>query len=109
MGTYNFFTTPDQIAMSAAGVFSAEDERNYFNDFKMEARKVIPERCVINLDGRELAVMGSAAADVFRKMMEYYKESGFKKVRIRVGDNPVLKLQIKMLAAKGHFTDYEFI
>ncbi|MDF2821306.1 MAG: hypothetical protein K0R15_1747 [Clostridiales bacterium] len=102
MGIYNITNQKSNknLSIKLGGVFSPADVENFMKDFKKELITINPIEYDITFDSNELQVSPQEMLPLLENCFHMYKEIGFKKVNINIGNSPILKMQIKRVANK---------
>lgn len=80
------------------GWFTPEDAMNYIADYQKSVVTFNPKEYAISLDCHELKVSPVEMIPLLQQCMEMYKQSGFQKIIINVGNSAIVKMQINRIA-----------
>lgn len=110
MGVYTIKTTPEVIKIKLSGQFTADEIKNYVEDFRKEAKKVNPATCKLDFDSTEMKVFSNESQQALAAVVKSYKtEYGFDDLTLRTEDNAMLKMQCKIVGMKVGFKHFQIL
>lgn len=80
------------------GMFKPEDATEFVVDFQSASSTLETSEYVLSFDTKELSVSVQEMIPMLEGCFKMYKEMGFKKVLIDVGNNVTLKMQLNRVA-----------
>lgn len=84
--------------------FTEGESANFFNEYTKEVKSINPYDYTLILDAKEMKVLQPKVVDILEEAYKLYKETSFKKVIIKVSDNPTVKLQLNRILRKTGLT-----
>lgn len=99
----------NKMEIKFQGMFEQQDAMAFINEYNMNVKGITPNNCEVLLDAVDLKVSPQEMIPLLEQCFILYKQTGFKKVSMKLGQSSVLKMQVKRVADKSGLTNYEII
>ena len=91
------------------GKFGDEDIASYGAAYQQAVSKINPAQVNLELDARNMGVITPDKQEKLKGFFVLYKQTGFKKVTLRMEDSAILAMQVRRLAKEAGIADFEII
>lgn len=109
MGQFNITRGINSLKITLAGKFTPEETAQFLKEFQAEVAKIQPANTELHFSAGDFQVLAAERQDSLKECFQLYHKIGFKKVVIDVGNNAILKMQVKRLAADAGVTNFEIV
>lgn len=90
--------TNKKINIRLGGMFEPDDANSFVKEFKGMLSTITAPEYFLYFDAKELKVSTPEMVPMLEGCFKMYKEIGFKRVAIKVENNPTLRMQLSRLA-----------
>lgn len=91
------------IEIVTEGFFSAEEGKNYIQDYNSTLKKINPSQYSLVVDASKQSVVSQDVKVILTDALKLYSSSGFKTVTVKTGNNAVLKMQCSNIVSSNKF------
>ncbi len=89
------------------GKFGDEDIASFGEAYGQAVRKINPSQVSLELDARNMGVITPDKQEKLKGFFVLYKQTGFKKVVLRMEDSAILAMQVRRLAKEAGIEDFD--
>jgi hypothetical protein len=107
MGTFNFSVVGNVMKVNLAGEFDKPTVANFVTRYKAEVAKIKPAACELVITIAQMKVQTADMQVVLQECFKLYGSTGFKKIKMDVGNNVVLAMQARRIAKTCGLTNVE--
>lgn len=107
MEKFSIDVTGDILKIVLDGKFGDDDIASFGAAYQQAVGKITPSQFNLELDVRNMGVITPDKQEKLKGFFILYKQTGFKKVTMRMQDSAILAMQVKRLAKEAGITDFE--
>lgn len=107
MGTFNFSIAGNVMKVILSGDFDKATVANFVARYKTEVTKINPSSCELVIEISQMQVQTADMQETLHACFKLYGSTGFKKIKMNVGDNVVLAMQARRIAKLCGLTNVE--
>ncbi len=109
MQTYQIFKDDHTIRIIVEKYLVPENTEPYISDFSKMIENINIHDYDLYIDGTKYIITPLNMQDTLRKHLKRFKELGFKKITIKIGDKKILKLQACRIAKEAGLDNIEIL
>lgn len=109
MQTYQIFKDDHTIRIFVEKYLVPENTQPYISDFSKTIENINTRDYDLYIDGTKYIITPLDMQDTLRKHLMRFRELGFRKITIKIGDKKVLKLQANRIAKEAGLENIEII
>lgn len=109
MQTYHITKENKKIFITVERTLISGNTQQYLSDFSKIMEGVNPHEYELFIDGTKYIITSLEMQDTLKMHLTHFKELGFKKITIKIGNNVVLKLQVSRIAKYAGLEDVEIL
>ncbi|HEX3039289.1 MAG TPA: hypothetical protein VHP54_03230 [Caproiciproducens sp.] len=107
MGTYNITHGINVLKVELSGKFDVESKSRFLQDFQSEVAKIQPSNTELQFSAGNFQILAADSQNGLIACFELYQKIGFKKITMNLGNNAILGMQVKRLAAEAGLKNFE--
>lgn len=109
MGNFNIHVNvmTKVVESSVEGIMSVEDAANFILQYQKAVCRIPTSEYTLFFDCRKLEISPPESQKKLEECFELYKQSDFKKIVFKAGDNSVLKTQLSRIAEDSKLNRYK--
>lgn len=104
-----FNKTAKEVKIVAEGLFTPKEVGEFLALYKQKISEINASEYILVADCSNLPVLSPAMTEQLVNTLSLYKETGFKKIHINVGDSSILSMQFSRLGREVGLTNLEII
>lgn len=91
----------NKLEIKFQGMFAQEDALAFLNEYQRQVKAINAKNYDVVLNAVDLKVSPQEMLPLLEQCFELYKQTGFKKVFMILGNSVTLKMQVKRVADKA--------
>ncbi|SHO47456.1 hypothetical protein [Anaerocolumna xylanovorans] len=107
MEKFSISVSGNALKIVLDGKFGDEDIASFGVAYQKAVSKINPAQVSLELDARNMGVITQDKQDKLKGFFILYKQTGFKKVTLRMTDSAILAMQVRRLAKEAGIEDFE--
>ena len=107
MEKFSIDVSEDELSIVLDGKFGDEDIESFGTAYGKAVAGINPEKVRLELDARNMGVITPDKQEKLKGFFILYKQTGFKKVVLRITDSAILSMQVKRLAKEAGIEEFE--
>lgn len=107
MEKFSINVAGDVLKIVLDGKFGDEDIASFGAAYQQAVGKINPAKVNLELDARNMGVITPDKQEKLKGFFVLYKQTGFKKVILRMEDSAILSMQVRRLAKEAGIEDFE--
>lgn len=110
MGQFSFHNNASlkTLEVTVEGVMSVPEAVSFISQYKKNIAAVQADQYELSFDCTKLGVSSKESTEKLDECFKMYKQANFKKIVFKVGNSPILKMQLSRLAKTVDLKNYEF-
>ena len=111
MGSFAFDVNHGEKIMNimVEGMFSPQDAEAYICEYNKNVSKIEPKKFEVMFDATKLKCTSQEVLPLLENCMNMYKQAGFKKIKMSMGNSTIVKSQVKRVIDKAGLTNVEIL
>ena len=98
-----------EMHIAIIGNFTPEQAQQFINDYNRNVASITASDFHLVLDCTDLNVVTKELIPALQDCYKLYKSSGFNKVIFRIGNSPIVKMQLNRIAGEVGLTNVDFV
>ncbi|WP_172196473.1 hypothetical protein [Saccharibacillus qingshengii] len=99
-----------KVDMKVSGTFTPQDYQNFVRDYAKMASSIDAKNFTLEVDCREMDLLGTEEVDKLKGSFASYKETGFQKVVFIISSaQMIIKMQLARVAREAGLTNTEIV
>ncbi len=107
MEKFSINVSGDVLKIVLDGKFGDEDIASFGAAYQQAVAKINPAQVTLELDARNMGVITPDKQEKLKGFFILYKQTGFRKVVLRMEDSAILSMQVRRLAKEAGIADFE--
>ncbi len=107
MEKFSITVSGDVLKIVLDGKFGDEDIASFGAAYGQAVRKITPSQVSLELDARNMGIITPDKQEKLKGFFILYKQTGFRKVILRMQDSAILAMQVRRLAKEAGIEDFD--
>lgn len=109
MASFSITHGVNTLKIALSGKFGPEHGEQFVKAFQAEVAKIQPSNTELQFSAGDFQVLAAENQSGLKDCLELYQKIGFKKIVMDLGNNAILGMQVKRLAASAGLSNFEIV